>query len=126
MSSVAEETRGWYRLSGHVLLRYGSAHLVDLVTAALQIREDLATARVLTTEDEARQVLGGSLRFRRGHRYLAGAAGIYVIAGNVAITYISTSKKFRNLSVRGRGQRGRSGRLHTTRGRARRTGKEPI
>lgn len=125
MSSLAQ-TVVWYRLSGHVLLRYGSAHLVDLVTAALRIHADLAAARMLTSEDEANQVLGGSLRFRRGHHYLVGAAGVYVIAGNVAITYVSTSKKFRGLRVRGREQRGRSGRLHTTRGHARRKSKEPI
>ena len=126
MSSVAHSPAVWYRLSGHVLLRYGSAHLVDPVTASLRIQEDLAQSRVLTSEDEARLILGGTLRFRRRHSYRAGAAGIYVIFENVAITYISTSRRFRTRRVRGTSQCGRSGRLHAAQGHARRTEKEPV
>lgn len=126
MSAVTSVTASWFRLSGHVLLRYGSAHLVDPVTAALRIQEDLAASRILTCEDEARLILGGSLRFRNGHLYLAGEAGIYVISDNRAITYISSNKKFRTQRVRGNSQRSRSGRLHSDRGNARRTKREPV
>lgn len=126
MSSAAGAPGNWYNLSGHVLLRYGSAHLVDPATAALRIQEDLATSRVLTSEEEARAILGGTLRFRDGHTYLAGAAGIYVVIENRAVTYISSNKKFRTRRVRGVPQRSRAGRLHADRGEARRKNKESI
>ncbi|HYF91622.1 MAG TPA: hypothetical protein VD969_05220 [Symbiobacteriaceae bacterium] len=116
----------WYRLSGHVLLRYGSAHLVDPTTAALRIQEDLAQSRILASEDEARLMLGGKIRFRRRHLYRAGAAGVYVIFENVAITYICAAGRFRSRRVRGEFQRSRSGRLHTWQGHARRMEREPV
>lgn len=109
-----------YRISGHALLRYSSAYLIDPATAALRIQEELLQARPLATEQEAGQVIGASLRFHPGHSYVAGPTGVYVLRENVVITYIDRSGKFRSRKVRGFPQRSRSGRMKAGVGNARR------
>jgi hypothetical protein len=91
-----------YQLAGHVILRYCAAHVVDPITAMLQVQEDLAGSRLVATEEEAMAVIGNWVRFRKGRTYRAGARGLYVCHGDKAITYIDNADRFKTKLVRGR------------------------
>lgn len=100
-----------YHVSGHVLLRYGTAHLVDPLTAALRVQDELAASCEVTSEEEAWQLAGVSVRFHKGYVYRAGTQGIYVCLGDRAITYIDNQARFKARQVRGGPEAGRTASL---------------
>ena len=114
--SVPSPSKRFFQLTGHVVLRFGSAHLLDPVAAALRMQDDLAHSRVVT-EQEAAQIVGACIRARKGRTLRAGADGVYVCEQNCVITYLDTSPRFKQTEVRGIPQISRGCRLKSGPGR---------
>ncbi len=111
MSAWFNEVEGvHYSLTGHAILRFASAHVLDPVEALLLAQKDLAFSYEVN-EEEARRFLNSGLRFRAGRTYRAGAGGVYICEGNRVITYIDRQKRFRSKEVRGWAQKSRAARM---------------
>lgn len=106
----ASFSTAFFTMSGHAVLRFGTAHLLDPVAAILRAHEDLALSRE-ATELEVRLFLRSALRFQPGRTYRIGPAGVFVCQGSRVITYIDRDNRFRSRRVRGRFQCSRSCRM---------------
>jgi len=108
--SVPAPAHRYYQLTGHVVLRFASAHLLDPVTTVLRMQEDLAASRPVSTR-EAAAIVGHPMWARNGRTLRAGAHGIYVCEGNCVVTYIDNCPRFKQAEVRGIPQASRGCRL---------------
>lgn len=116
----ASFSTAFFTMSGHAVLRYGTAHVLDPIAAILRAHEDLAHSRE-ATELEVRLFLRSALRFQPGRTYRIGPEGVFVCQGSRVITYIDRDSRFRSRRVRGRFQSSRSCRLSGARHAGRRT-----